>query len=61
MTSMLPRRWRVSLAGAGVPALMLLVAGVLLPDSPSSLAERGHPGPARAVLQRVRGKRGASD
>jgi len=49
----------VSLAGAGVPALALLAAGALLPDSPSSLAERGHPEAARAVLQRVRGKRGA--
>jgi hypothetical protein len=52
-------RWRISLAGAGIPALMLLLAGGLLPDSPSSLAERGRPEAARAVLQRVRGKRGA--
>ena len=42
-----------------MPALLLLLVGSLLPDSPSSLAERGRPEAAREVLQRVRGKRGA--
>jgi sugar porter (SP) family MFS transporter len=47
--------WRASLAGAGVPAIILLVGAMCLPDTPNSLLARGHPGHARSVLQRVRG------
>jgi MFS transporter, SP family, sugar:H+ symporter len=47
--------WRASLAGAGVPAVILLVGAACLPDTPASLLARGYPEKARAVLQRVRG------
>ena len=47
--------WRLSLAGAGVPALILLAGAACLPDTPASLLARGYPEDARRVLQRVRG------
>ncbi len=34
--------WRLSLACAGLPALVLTAGGLLLPDTPNSLIERGH-------------------
>ena len=34
--------WRISLAFAGVPAIVLTLGGLLLPDTPNSLIERGH-------------------
>jgi hypothetical protein len=34
--------WRISLACAGIPALVLTLGGLLLPDTPNSLIERGH-------------------
>lgn len=34
--------WRISLACAGLPAIVLTLGGVLLPDTPNSLIERGH-------------------
>jgi hypothetical protein len=40
-----------------VPALILFVGAAFLPDSPASLAARGQPERARAVLARVRGRR----
>lgn len=47
--------WRISLAMAGVPAVLLTIAAACLPDTPNSLAARGHPKQARAVLERLRG------
>ena len=35
--------WRLSLGFAFVPALILFLGGVFLPDSPNSLLERGFP------------------
>ena len=32
--------WRLSLGLAGVPAVVLLLGGILLPESPNSLIER---------------------
>ncbi len=46
--------WRLSLGLAAVPALILLVGSVVLPDSPSSLWERGHEDRAEQVLKRLR-------
>jgi hypothetical protein len=46
--------WRISLAVAGVPALVLLVGAAVLPDTPSSLAQSGRAG-ARRALERLRG------
>ncbi|KAM7262317.1 hypothetical protein ACFE04_021394 [Oxalis oulophora] len=47
--------WRVSLALAAVPALMMVVGSLFLPDSPNSLLERGHNEKAREMLEKVRG------
>ena len=33
--------WRLPLALAGAPGIFILLAGVVLPESPNSLAERG--------------------
>ena len=33
--------WRISLACAGIPALVLTAGGLLLPDTPNSLIDRG--------------------
>lgn len=51
----MPWGWRLSLGLAAIPASMLTVGGLLLPDSPASLEERGRPAQARRVLERVRG------
>ena len=34
--------WRISLGAAAVPGFVLLVAGLLLPETPNSLVERGY-------------------
>jgi hypothetical protein len=36
-----PWGWRLSLALAGVPGLMLFLGALVLPDTPNSLIERG--------------------
>lgn len=47
--------WRVSLALAAVPAGIMTVGAVGLPDTPNSLIERGHMEKGRAMLERIRG------
>ncbi|PON36600.1 Sugar/inositol transporter [Trema orientale] len=47
--------WRLSLGLAAVPAVMLTVGAVFLPDTPNSILERGHPEEAKEMLQKVRG------
>ncbi|PQQ12913.1 sugar transport protein 10-like [Prunus yedoensis var. nudiflora] len=47
--------WRISLALAAVPSLMMTLAAVLLPDTPNSILERGHPEKAKKMLQKIRG------
>lgn len=37
-----PWGWRLSLALAGTPGILIICASIVLPESPSSLAERGH-------------------
>lgn len=44
-----PWGWRVSLGLAGVPALVLTLGGVFLPETPNSLIERGYEAEGRAV------------
>lgn len=46
--------WRVSLGLAAVPAAILTVGALFLPDTPNSLLERGHPEEAKEMLQKVR-------
>ncbi|KAL9226069.1 hypothetical protein vseg_001921 [Gypsophila vaccaria] len=47
--------WRLSLGLAAVPALMVTIGGLILPDSPNSLIDRGKRQEARRMLQKVRG------
>ncbi|GAB4826858.1 Transcription factor stp1 [Ancistrocladus abbreviatus] len=47
--------WRLSLGGAMVPALIITVGSLLLPDTPNSLIERGKHEEAIAKLKRIRG------
>ncbi|XVF67013.1 hypothetical protein PTKIN_Ptkin10aG0086400 [Pterospermum kingtungense] len=47
--------WRLSLALAAVPAIMMTIGSLVLPDTPNSILERGHTEKARKMLQKVRG------
>ncbi|KAM0977404.1 hypothetical protein ACFX13_020518 [Malus domestica] len=47
--------WRVSLALAAVPSLMMTLAAIFLPDTPNSILERGNPDKARKMLKKIRG------
>ncbi|KAJ6419616.1 hypothetical protein OIU84_029683 [Salix udensis] len=47
--------WRISLAVAAVPAIMMIVGSFFLPDTPNSILERGHPEKAKKMLQKIRG------
>lgn len=47
--------WRLSLGGAIVPAIILTVGSLFLPDTPNSLIERGKMEDAREKLKRIRG------
>lgn len=47
--------WRLSLGGAVVPALIITVGSLVLPDTPNSMIERGQHEAAKTKLKRVRG------
>lgn len=47
--------WRLSLGLAAVPALLMTVGGMLLPETPNSLIERGLIDKGRKVLEKIRG------
>lgn len=47
--------WRLSLGGAMVPALIIIIGSIFLPDTPNSMIERGKRDEAKRQLQRVRG------
>ncbi|CAD5168761.1 sugar transport protein MST3 [Musa acuminata AAA Group] len=47
--------WRISLALAAVPAGIITLGALFLPDTPNSLIERGHPQEAKEMLRRIRG------
>ncbi|KAK3408695.1 hypothetical protein EUGRSUZ_J00879 [Eucalyptus grandis] len=47
--------WRVSLALAAVPAILMSVGSFFLPDTPNSIIERGHHEEAKRMLQKIRG------
>ncbi|OAY74667.1 sugar carrier protein C-like [Ananas comosus] len=47
--------WRISLALAAVPAGIMTLGALGLPDTPNSLIERGHHEKAKATLQKIRG------
>lgn len=50
-----PWGWRLALGLAAVPAVIVMIGGIVLPDSPISLITRGYPEHAREVLARFRG------
>lgn len=47
--------WRLSLGLAAVPATIVVLGALFVPDTPSSMVLRGKPDMARASLQRIRG------
>ncbi|CAH9112285.1 unnamed protein product [Cuscuta epithymum] len=47
--------WRLSLGGAMVPALIITVGSLLLPETPNSMIERGNKDEAKEKLKRIRG------
>ncbi|CAM0908693.1 unnamed protein product [Alopecurus aequalis] len=48
--------WRLSLALAGVPAVLLAVGAIFLPETPNSLVQRGKDlAEIKALLQKIRG------
>ncbi|XP_004300755.1 PREDICTED: sugar transport protein 12-like [Fragaria vesca subsp. vesca] len=47
--------WRLSLGGAAVPALFIIIGSFFLPDTPNSLIERGKLEEAKAQLVKLRG------
>ncbi|KAJ7968455.1 Sugar carrier protein like [Quillaja saponaria] len=47
--------WRLSLGGAVVPALIISIGSLILPDTPNCMIERGKQYEARAQLKRIRG------
>lgn len=54
-TKDLENGWRISLGIAMIPAAILFLGGLLLPETPNSLIERGHFEEGRRVLQKIRG------
>lgn len=50
-----PWGWRISLAVAGVPAILITLAGVVLVDTPSYLIRRNKHEKAKRVLTKIRG------
>ena len=49
------RGWRLSVGLAIVPALILFLGAIIIPDTPNSLVSRGKIEQARKTLERVRG------
>ncbi|RYR14791.1 hypothetical protein Ahy_B04g071492 [Arachis hypogaea] len=47
--------WRYSLGFAAVPAVMIVIGAIFLPDSPSSLIERGKDEKAKQEMIKIRG------
>ena len=50
-----PWGWRISLGVASIPAAILTIGGIFLPETPSSLIDRGHLEKGREILTRIRG------
>ncbi|XVE81584.1 hypothetical protein DITRI_Ditri15bG0076500 [Diplodiscus trichospermus] len=56
-----PNGWRISLALAGVPALMLIVGSLLICETPTSLIERQKVEKGKKVLRKIRGVENVDD
>ncbi|XP_061375730.1 sugar transport protein 7-like isoform X2 [Gastrolobium bilobum] len=50
-----PWGWRLSLGLAAIPALLMTVGGIFLPETPNSLIERGSKDKGRKLLEKIRG------
>ncbi|OVA20271.1 Sugar/inositol transporter [Macleaya cordata] len=50
-----PWGWRLSLGLATVPATLMFVGGIFLPETPNSLVEQGKLDEGRRILEKVRG------
>ncbi|CAI0465901.1 unnamed protein product [Linum tenue] len=50
-----PWGWRLSLGLATVPAVLMFIGGIILPETPNSLVEQGRYEEGRKVLEKVRG------
>lgn len=50
-----PWGWRLSLGLAAVPATLMFVGGLFLPETPNSLVEQGRLDEGRRILEKVRG------
>lgn len=50
-----PWGWRLSLGLAAVPALLMTIGGIFLPETPNSLIERGLEERGRKLLEKIRG------
>lgn len=50
-----PWGWRLSLGLAAIPALLMTVGGIYIPDTPNSLVERGSKEKGRKILEKIRG------
>ncbi|CAO2822541.1 unnamed protein product [Amaranthus hypochondriacus] len=55
-----PWGWRLSLGLAAVPATLMTIGGLLVPETPNSLIERGWNDKGRIVLERIRGTENVS-
>ncbi|XP_031093042.1 sugar transport protein 12-like [Ipomoea triloba] len=47
--------WRLSLGGAVIPALFIIIGSLFLPETPNSLIERGNHDVAKERLKKIRG------
>ncbi|KAH7836827.1 hypothetical protein Vadar_006150 [Vaccinium darrowii] len=47
--------WRLSLGGAVVPALIITIGALVLPETPNSMIERGRTEEAKTKLKQIRG------
>ncbi|KAL2502587.1 Sugar transport protein 7 [Forsythia ovata] len=50
-----PWGWRLSLGLAAVPAILMTIGGIFLPETPNSLIERGLKEKGQKVLEKIRG------
>ncbi|CAL5411857.1 unnamed protein product [Camellia sinensis] len=50
-----PSNWRVSLAIAGIPGLVLFFGSMILTETPASLIERGKDTKGKAAVKKIRG------
>ncbi|XVF44762.1 hypothetical protein PTKIN_Ptkin02bG0149900 [Pterospermum kingtungense] len=55
VTRLRDKGWRVALGAGGIPALVMTIGAFFIPDTPSSLIQRGKVNEARRSLQTVRG------